>query len=35
LDPPFCGNVMCNVLFAEHTGGKATIQIRAFHDTWE
>lgn len=34
LDPPFNSNATYNVLFAEHSGERATAQIQAFEDTW-
>jgi site-specific DNA-methyltransferase (adenine-specific) len=34
LDPPFNSNANYNVLFAEHSGTKATSQVQAFEDTW-
>lgn len=34
LDPPFKSNQDYNVLFQEHSGERATAQIKAFEDTW-
>jgi DNA modification methylase len=35
LDPPFKSNQDYNVLFAEHSGERASAQITAFEDTWQ
>jgi DNA modification methylase len=35
LDPPFNSNADYNVLYREHTGGRAAAQVQAFKDTWE
>ena len=34
LDPPFNSNASYNVLFKEHDGAEAVLQIQAFEDTW-